>query len=256
MELQIGKWYYYNDWLLCYTGKRDGILIAYGFSPYTGWEEDVNCGSIPELWKEATEQEVKDALVKEAEKRGLFNNSILGADGFTVSTYSTDMNLARYVNGRLENELYCTLFENGKWATINTNTSKQEPKFNVGDKIVHCGDYEDVGCVQSIRYEEDGSIEYEILWERDDVISDHYEDELLSYSPKEYNKVTTMDNNLDELDKAFEMEQRLDSKSEPTQALSSSRTSTTNYDNAFPRKKPRKYVNQDPELNVLVRKRM
>lgn len=74
-KLEIGKWYRYNGWLICFTGIKNDtykveLLQGYGFDNEMRFRESGNFGSSPEYWVLANEEEVKSALIKEAERRG------------------------------------------------------------------------------------------------------------------------------------------------------------------------------------------
>jgi len=70
-ELEVGKWYNYNKWLVCYTGTNNGVINGYGFSDVGNWHSNANLGDTPHLWHLATEEEIFEALKKEALKRYL-----------------------------------------------------------------------------------------------------------------------------------------------------------------------------------------
>lgn len=71
-SIEVGKWYKGNGDKLIFTtsSKQNGHVKAYGFGANGGWFEDDNTFSwLTDDLKEATKEEVKQALVKEAEKR-------------------------------------------------------------------------------------------------------------------------------------------------------------------------------------------
>lgn len=70
-KLEVGKWYKYKtnyfNWIMCYTGI-DGKNFGFNTSGTFGTDFEMD---LKTEWKEATEQEVEEALTKEAVKRGL-----------------------------------------------------------------------------------------------------------------------------------------------------------------------------------------
>lgn len=121
-ELEVGKWYKHkssgNDYLVNYKG--DGI--AYGFfNGSYGFDWGFNEDRINQGAKLATEEEVKTALVKEAEKRGFKKGNettCLTANGGVIisAPYLNGSDLSVKVDGA--NSGYADIFNNGKWATI------------------------------------------------------------------------------------------------------------------------------------------
>lgn len=255
MELQINKWYHYDNWLLCYRGIKNVTLRAYGFSNDRVWSNEASFGNSPSLWKRATDKEVKEALINEAKKRGLVGG--------------TEVETAYYKDNKVCNAGYyfsdgflydsggnSTLFRSGKWATVvdTKNTQVEVPKepiqtnsFKIGDRVRFLGtDFDgDYGTIKDIDLGE--SYVY-----FDDDTKEWYSNNRLELVLEE-KIIENMDNHLDELNKAYEMEERLKSTSKVDERVTKS--SSINYDNEFPRKKVKKYVNQDPTLNVLVSKR-
>jgi len=64
--LEVGKWY--KDLYLGHLGFREKDNGNYGFL-YGEWNTEIECKT-PKQWTLATEQEVKEALINEAKKRG------------------------------------------------------------------------------------------------------------------------------------------------------------------------------------------
>ena len=99
-ELEVGKWYKLN-FGVSFINFQGHDIKAYGFNYYRGWTTDFNADSTiltynPTL---ATNEEVKQALTKEAINRGF-------KDGFYILK---------------ENKLFwgdTCVFDNGKWAAV------------------------------------------------------------------------------------------------------------------------------------------
>lgn len=69
-ELEVGVWYMYGRSLLNYQGLNNRDLIqAYGFLWDKSWMKTSNFGCNFKEWREATDEEVKEALKNEVIKR-------------------------------------------------------------------------------------------------------------------------------------------------------------------------------------------
>lgn len=186
MELQNNNWYKIStddnfsiDKMLYYNGNDE---ICYGF--YNGcYGENYDMrGYNKEI---ATTVEVKEALVKEAKRRGLvgganiitvfFNEPRICIDGYSL------MNGILYDYGGRS-----TLFSNGKWATLvkedssvneNNKDKEMKRKFEIGDRVsTYDGKY---GKIDDYYWDDEARIyEYEVLIDEDYVT---YEQSDLSF---------------------------------------------------------------------------
>jgi hypothetical protein len=128
-EFEVGKWYkhnYENKFLVFLkelTSSRDGM--GYGFGADTGaWYNEGWRFGLSQC-RPATKEEVQEALINEAEKRG-FKEGVIVKESFGGSTnyklksenwiYYSDYDFLRYDHN-------CIVYEKGKWATI----VKEEP---------------------------------------------------------------------------------------------------------------------------------
>lgn len=89
-KLVVGKWYNYNNGIFCYQGEEDGLIQAFGLTNCGTWASG-NSGSDYHKWKEASEEQVLEALIREAKRRGL-------VEGVTVDFNCGD-NDTRILNG-------------------------------------------------------------------------------------------------------------------------------------------------------------
>lgn len=127
-ELEVGKWYWSGNKgyrvLFCYQGD---VIYHFGFSGSGEWSNLI----LP-YWEEtaieATRQNVEDALVKEAKRRGI----VKGSDIKSVDGYVFKNILGSYIFG---NSMLCyggaVIFKNGKWAEVikeNRTTLDQDIK--------------------------------------------------------------------------------------------------------------------------------
>lgn len=105
-ELEVGKWYkgLNNSNQIIFKVDSSYNGVNYGFFNKQ-WDESWYCSN-PDEWLEATPQEVEDALVKEAKKRGY---------NYMNYTYNAEENeLCGIHGGSLEE-----VFVNGKWVERN-----------------------------------------------------------------------------------------------------------------------------------------
>ena len=122
-KLEVGKWYISEDYLVYYLGnyKCNCIELSDG-----EWIENVHHSLSGHLknYRLATEEEVKEALINEAIKRGFKNVGelslkIVSGEMYKKGSFVTVNNKFRYFS--VENRLNLDgveIFYNGKWAEI------------------------------------------------------------------------------------------------------------------------------------------
>lgn len=155
-ELEVGKWYIINpakenqhhkEAIIFYNGYDN---FGYGFDHFGKWTDFYAGGNNwmgkKERARLASETEVKEALIAEAEKRGFKKGcKILNTEPEKELELQTDIDLLIYredVNdlvGRSDTNLYCRIFLNGKWAKI-IEQPKEEIDFSQVGLIVEDGD--------------------------------------------------------------------------------------------------------------------
>ena len=123
-ELEVGKWYRLRNkafnWLMCYTENGNG---CYGFNSQNLYSNEYTMYDYHD-WKLATEEEVREALINEAIKRGFKNVGelslkLVSGEMFKKGSFNTVNNEFRYIS--VENRLNLdgvVIFYNGKWAEI------------------------------------------------------------------------------------------------------------------------------------------
>lgn len=130
-ELEVGKWYKYSDsegHLFCITKvETDGVEV-YGFNSWGNWIDEGMYSSknlIP-----ATDQEVNDALIKEAKNRGFKEgvivdksnlNHFVNNNPHVLHREYSDLFEYRAAGKNYRDVLFCCgtcIFEDGKWAEI------------------------------------------------------------------------------------------------------------------------------------------
>lgn len=134
--LVVGKWYYYNNWLIEYAGKTTHLTANYGFDSSGNYFYDnkfTGFGNSPEEWVLATDEEVEQAIIKETKKRG-FNFEVNfkfiegGVNYSHVRKVAKVGSTFKYEDGRLQTLGYgdWTIYNNGKWATIIETITKEQ----------------------------------------------------------------------------------------------------------------------------------
>ena len=134
--LVVGKWYYYNNWLIEYFGKNTCLMANYGFDcdgNYFYDNEYNDFGNSPKKWVLATDKEVKKALIKEAKNIGfvkgvLISNENMGYHykgmGYSYKGMCSS-NKITFKHGVLSiNNIF--IMKDGKWATIIKETITKE----------------------------------------------------------------------------------------------------------------------------------
>lgn len=125
-ELEVGKWYKNKYNSLFYVSEfNDDVYKTYGFKNGK-WISDVNTDKNSDFSSDvlATEEEVKTALIKEAEKRGFKKGTIIkecleGGDfdakinGKQFEVSCNSLWIDSYTNGK-----NVCIFKEGKWAEI------------------------------------------------------------------------------------------------------------------------------------------
>lgn len=137
-ELIKDKWYRYNNGLFNYQGLNNGIIQGYGFLSSGGWTNICNLGNDFNEWKEATDEEVGDALLKEANLRFKTGTGMSNSERGTVVT--TINSSTPYALNHCKMEIQyglsvrgggAELYSNGKWAKVISNP---EPVISSIDK--------------------------------------------------------------------------------------------------------------------------
>ena len=128
-KLEVGKWYISEHYLAYYLGdyKCNCIRLSDG-----AWFENMHHSLSGHLksYKLATEEEVREALINEAKKRG-YKEGVKCKFGIiedirTIETNIFDWNgkylFVRCINGNAD-----IIFKNGKWAEIIEEPKETEP---------------------------------------------------------------------------------------------------------------------------------
>jgi len=112
-----------TGWLKSINGCiyfRTGKDSAYGANTckdWVVWNHRVNFVKEPQNWQPATESEVKEMLIAEAKRRGVWDCPIIDTGGFTWRKGFLKYNELFIFKGNLLWSQYGLVFDNGKWAT-------------------------------------------------------------------------------------------------------------------------------------------
>lgn len=138
--LEAGKWYKAEiDNLFCFNGNYDiyGYALGYGIG-FTGkWYNENGIGWETTGIEKATENEVFDALAKQAVKRG-YKEGVTCVFGDFKDVRTIDSNVFFFDMDRnilaLGNDI---IFNKGKWSEIiETTITKKEAEEKLGCKII------------------------------------------------------------------------------------------------------------------------
>lgn len=139
-ELEVGKWYNYEGGLFCFQGLKDGLLRGYGImNYYDSWTDECNLGKRPNLWKSATHQEVEQALIKEAEKRGFKEGVNATREWIYPNARLVTLNRNNYTFNPSINSLTLDgweIFYKGKWAEIITKPKIDYDRLKTGSVVM------------------------------------------------------------------------------------------------------------------------
>jgi len=130
-NLEVGKWYWLDNdkcFLYFYTSKS----VTYGFNIAGRWSDTLSeCDKISGNEIEATKEEVEEALIKEAKKRG-FKEGVVVYSLLRVRKIKVDRfhsfgmsgnSLVRY--GGIDGDGMTIIFKDGKWAEIVEEEAKE-----------------------------------------------------------------------------------------------------------------------------------
>lgn len=136
-ELVDRKWYKDIEMFNIFTFLETKESGRYGFDSHGFYKtHDKNTGMNVERWKEATEQEVFEALKNEAVKRG-FKEDVYILSPKNKHKYKIIENIFYY---GLENNILSiggyNIFNNGIWAEILETISKKEAEEKLNCKII------------------------------------------------------------------------------------------------------------------------
>jgi len=136
--LEVGKWYKVNtvhDYLLMFSGNKQEMSLGFANGEWGNWSfskkaNQLNC--IP-----ATPQEIKDALEKEAVRRGFDKcqyYSITNGDSIILREEFFIIGFDDCLNKLLLNN-WC-IFKDGIWSSPILTITKQEAEERLGMKII------------------------------------------------------------------------------------------------------------------------
>lgn len=145
-ELVTGKWYKMSEngkFMFCFNGKF-GNMTQFGFDCIGRWSDRELGVHETDNYKETTEQEVTEALIKEVFKR-YTGKYVKPLNEDIMSGYDKKGIILKFENIHLDsdNRLWCTagkwqciIFNNGKWAEILETITKEEAEKQLNKKIV------------------------------------------------------------------------------------------------------------------------
>jgi len=137
--LEVGKWYKSQKGAIVFCEDTDDkeLIYGYGFTSCGIWYESNKKPFQSNRWREATNEEIFEALKNQCDKLGFKNGVYVDSlceqeigiiDLEFKTTYKADKN--EFWRGG-----YC-LFKDGKWATIIETITKSEAEKQLNKKIV------------------------------------------------------------------------------------------------------------------------
>lgn len=139
-KFEVGKWYKYHNAICCYNGNNEG----YGISSSLNWASDCNMTSI-EFWTPATDKEVEEALIKEAERRG-FKRGVKIKNEIGTWNICGDRHFFVYEKNKLDFGYECNIFNNGFWAEIIKDEPIKVGCYDVKKELTIDGYIYRIGC--------------------------------------------------------------------------------------------------------------
>jgi hypothetical protein len=133
-SLEVGKWYKsISGGLVFVESIQDYTFTGYGFNYLNLWQDIVDYWWTKGFTIEATHEEVKAALIKEAERRGIWQMPSNDVDGLN-RLYRSFTPCYSIQDNQLWSE-YGKVFKNGKWATPIVQDPTKEKLSELEDTI-------------------------------------------------------------------------------------------------------------------------
>lgn len=152
-KFEVGKWYTYNDssHIFNITEIKNDKIYGYGHSPISGWTNVTEWYNSKRIIP-ATDKEVEEALIKEAERRGFkegvkchsfIHNRPLTIHGTEKKYLGGELNKLHYGT-----DTYCcvVVFEHGKWAEIIKDEPIKVGGYEIKKVVEKDGCYYKIGC--------------------------------------------------------------------------------------------------------------
>ena len=139
-----------SGWYKHHNNEHKPWLMYYNFKSKEGYGINT-CGEWRSIWKnngyiernnliKATDQEVEQALIKEAEKRGFEIGSYIKSSWFSGATKIEDLeeHMYYYYSSRYNVFSFCgiNLFYKGQWAEIIETITIEQAEKELGKKII------------------------------------------------------------------------------------------------------------------------
>jgi hypothetical protein len=138
-SLEVGKWYRNSSGsIFNYNGVKDcnNKPCGYGIGLLGSWYES-NQNGWGGSYTLATDKEVEQSLIKEAEKRGFKKGVIVRWEGFNDSDFDGIFRFQLVGKNILDGNGVGYIFNNGKWATIVETITKEQAEKELGKTILN-----------------------------------------------------------------------------------------------------------------------
>lgn len=145
-KFEVGKWYTYNDssHIFNITEIKNDKIYGYGYSPISGWTNVTEWYDSKRIIP-ATDKEVEEALIKEAERRG-FKRGVKIKNEIGTWNICGDRHFFVYEKNKLDFGYECNIFNNGFWAEIIKDEPIKVGGYEVKKVLERDGCYYKIGC--------------------------------------------------------------------------------------------------------------
>jgi hypothetical protein len=132
--LEVGKWYRDGDFLQCFTGEF-GNKVSYGFNPCGDFSNSIGLNK-EDKFTPATDEEVEEALIKEAIRRGFKEGcEYIGIRDLTIQKATKNIDVWN-CNSCIDMG-FDYVFLDGKWATVIETITKEQAEKELGKTILN-----------------------------------------------------------------------------------------------------------------------
>ena len=186
---EVGKWYKRDSGSIIFIQEFNSLIKGYDVDYVGEWRNEYISSGDKSEYRPATDKEVEEALIKEAEKRGFKEGVIFNSPNAThdfsfnqkliSSTFSLNYNMLEGESDK--NTSSCIIFKDGKWANI------------IKDEPIKIGGYEVKPTVVNDKGQQvgkgtmiDGYYFSSNFWEAAKIISEHSKAKIMIGCSKQF----------------------------------------------------------------------
>ena len=137
--LVVGKWYKRQiiNGLWFVTRFENGCSYGYGFDSDGNWANVSRGYNYSLKLTIATDEEVKQALIKEAKKRGFKEGVMVVSKGYDDTVFDGEFRFEEWHKNTLDGFNAGDIFKDGVWATIKETITKEQAEKELGKTILN-----------------------------------------------------------------------------------------------------------------------